>query len=87
MMKDVRNTLLERVSIRRYEREAISDETMQFIYDAIRNTPTSYNGQQFSVIDIDDQQYASVHGENENISIDKLPIAVDFYKQLLRNYA
>ncbi len=55
MMKDVRNTLLERVSIRRYEREAISDETMQFIYDAIRNTPTSYNGQQFSVIDIDDQ--------------------------------
>ncbi len=56
MMKDVRNTLLERVSIRRYEREAISDETMQFIYDAIRNTPTSYNGQQFSVIDIDDQQ-------------------------------
>ena len=41
MMKDVRNTLLERVSIRRYEREAISDETMQFIYDAIRNTPTS----------------------------------------------
>ena len=56
MMKDVRNTLLERVSIRRYEREAISDETMQFIYDAIRTTPTSYNGQQFSVIDIDDQQ-------------------------------
>lgn len=28
---------------------------MKFIYDAIRNTPTSYNGQQFSVIDIDDQ--------------------------------
>ena len=41
----------------------------------------------FVPIDIDDQQYASVHGENENISIDKLPIAVDFYKQLLRNYA
>jgi nitroreductase len=28
---------------------------MQFIYDAIQNTPTSYNGQQFSVIDITDQ--------------------------------
>ena len=41
----------------------------------------------FAPIDIDDQQYASVHGENENISIDKLSIAVDFYKQLLRNYA
>lgn len=54
-MKDVKNTLLDRTSIRRYEREAIPQETMDFIYDAIRNTPTSYNGQQFSVIDIDDQ--------------------------------
>lgn len=55
-MKDVKDTLLERVSIRRYEREPIPAETMEFIYDAIRNTPTSYNGQQYSVIDIDDQQ-------------------------------
>lgn len=55
-MKDVKNTLLDRVSIRRYEREAIPQETMDFIYQAVRNTPTSYNGQQFSVIDIDDQQ-------------------------------
>ena len=54
-MKDVKNTLLERVSIRRYERESISQETMDFIYRAVENTPTSYNGQQFSVIDIDDQ--------------------------------
>ena len=29
-------------------------ETMDFIYRAVANTPTSYNGQQFSVIDIDD---------------------------------
>ena len=41
--------------MRRYEREAIAEETMEFIFDAIRNTPTSYNGQQFSVIDISDQ--------------------------------
>jgi len=54
-MKDVRETLLERTSVRRYEREAIPQETMDFIYEAVRNTPTSYNGQQFSVIDIDDQ--------------------------------
>lgn len=54
-MKDVKATLLDRVSIRRYEREAIPEETMEFIFEAIRNTPTSYNGQQFSVIDIDDQ--------------------------------
>lgn len=54
-MKDVKDTLLDRVSIRRYEREAIPTETMDFIRAAIRNTPTSYNGQQFSVIEIDDQ--------------------------------
>lgn len=55
-MKNVKDTLLQRRSIRRYERENISAEDMDFIYQAIRNTPTSYNGQQFSVIDITDQQ-------------------------------
>lgn len=55
-MKDVKDTLLDRVSIRRYEREPIPQESMDFIYEAIRNTPTSYNGQQFSVIDIDEQE-------------------------------
>ena len=55
-MESVKKSLLERTSVRRYEREAIPEETMQFIFDAIRNTPTSYNGQQFSVIVIDDQQ-------------------------------
>ncbi|MCH5236547.1 MAG: nitroreductase family protein [Muribaculaceae bacterium] len=54
-MESVKKALLERTSIRRYERELIPEETMDFIYEAIRNTPTSYNGQQFSVIDIDDQ--------------------------------
>lgn len=54
-MKTVKDTLLQRRSIRRYEREDISAADMQLIYDAIRNTPTSYNGQQFSVIDVTDQ--------------------------------
>lgn len=54
-MKSVKDSLLDRVSIRRYEREAIPAETMEFIRQAVRNTPTSYNGQQFSVIEIDDQ--------------------------------
>lgn len=53
--KTVSRTLLERRSIRRYEREPITAEQMEFIYQAIRNTPTSYNGQQFSVIDVTDQ--------------------------------
>ena len=47
---------MERRSIRRYEREPVTQEQMDFIFEAIRNTPTSYNGQQFSVIDIDDQE-------------------------------
>lgn len=54
-MKTVKNTLLERRTIRRYEREEIPQEQMDFIFDAICNTPTSYNGQQFSVIDITSQ--------------------------------
>lgn len=40
----------------------------------------------FAPIDIDKQQYASVHGENKNISVDKPHLAVDFYKAFLRNY-
>lgn len=54
-MKSVKDTLLDRRSVRRYERESITDEHMDLIYEAIRNTPTSYNGQQFSVIDVTDQ--------------------------------
>lgn len=54
-MESVKDSLLLRTSVRRYEREVIPQETMEFIYKAVENTPTSYNGQQFSVIDIDDQ--------------------------------
>ncbi|MDD6209328.1 MAG: nitroreductase family protein [Bacteroidales bacterium] len=55
-MKTVKESLLNRRSIRRYERRALDPEQMLFIYDAIRNTPTSYNGQQFSVIALTDPE-------------------------------
>lgn len=55
-MRKITDTLLERRSVRRYEREPITPEQMDFIYDAICNTPTSYNGQQFSVIDVTSQE-------------------------------
>lgn len=42
--------------MRRYEREDIPEESLEFIREAVRNTPTSYNGQQFSVIEIADQE-------------------------------
>ena len=51
-MKSVEDTLLGRRSIRRYERQPVEREKLDLIYAAIRNTPTSYNGQQFSVIAI-----------------------------------
>lgn len=37
----------------------------------------------FAPIDIDKQQYASVHGENENISVDKIHLVVDFIENWL----
>lgn len=55
-MEDIKTMLEERTSVRRYEREPITDYALSVIYSAILNTPTSYNGQQFSVIDISDQE-------------------------------
>lgn len=51
-MKTVKETLLNRRSIRAYKPVDITPEQLHFIYEAIRNTPTSVNGQQFSVIDV-----------------------------------
>lgn len=54
-MENYKEFFETRTSIRRYEREAITPEQLEVIYAAIRNTPTSYNGQQFTVIDVTDQ--------------------------------
>lgn len=54
-MKDITTTLLKRTSVRRYERQPIEEEKLKLIYEAIANSPTCYNGQQYSVIAIDDQ--------------------------------
>lgn len=55
-MENLKIMFEERTSVRRYEREPISEHDLSVIYSAILNTPTSYNGQQFSVIDISDQE-------------------------------
>lgn len=39
----------------------------------------------FAPIDIDKKQYANVHNDDENFSIDKLGLVVKFYKELLKN--
>lgn len=85
-MKDVKSALLDRVSIRRYEREAIPAETMEFIRAAIRNTPTSYNGQQFSVIDIDDQplkeELYGITGQKQLKTCNRLLIFLSDYNKI-----
>lgn len=40
----------------------------------------------FAPIDIDPQQFASVHSQNENIGIKSVANAVVFYKYLIKNY-
>lgn len=54
-MKSVKDSLLNRRSIRSYKAQDITPEQLEFIYEAIRNSPTSVNGQQFSVVDVTDQ--------------------------------
>lgn len=85
-MESVKKALLERTSIRRYEREAIPEETMNFIFDTIRNTPTSYNGQQFSVIDIDDQnlkeQLYEMTGQKQLKTCNRLLIFCSDYNKM-----
>lgn len=55
-MKTVKETLLERRTIRRYTRDKIEQEKTDIIFEAIRNTQTSCNGQQFTVIAITGQE-------------------------------
>ena len=40
----------------------------------------------FAPIDIDDSQYASVHSENENISLNAIGNAVEFYTRFIKKY-
>ena len=54
-MKTLKELLIDRRSVRRYERAAVEPKQLAAIYEAIRNTPTSYNGQQFSVVAVTDQ--------------------------------
>ena len=56
MQTEIKQLFETRTSVRRYEYDAIPQEALETIYTAIRNSPTSYNGQQFTVIDIADQE-------------------------------
>lgn len=84
-MKSVKETLLDRRSVRRYEREEVSPDDMTLIFEAIRNTPTSYNGQQFSVIDVTDPEiklklYALIGQKQVKTCSHFLLFLVDYHK-------
>ena len=87
-MESVKDSLLGRTSVRRYEREAIPSETMEFIRKAVENTPTSYNGQQFSVIEIDDQplkeQLYELTGQKQLKTCNRLLIFCSDYNKITR---
>jgi len=52
--------------------------------DAKYYSEISDNCIRFAPLDIDAQQYASIHGLNENICQGTLPMGVDFYKMIIR---
>ena len=52
--------------------------------DAKYYSSVSENCIRFAPLYIDDQQYASIHGLNENIYQGALPMGVDFYKTIIR---
>ena len=52
--------------------------------DAKYYSSVSENCIRFAPLYIDDQQYASIHGLNENIYQGALPMGVDFYKTIIK---
>ena len=55
-------------------------------YDDVSCLTTDFMEDYIMFYDIDKKQYASVHNDDENFSIDKLGLVVKFYKELLKNY-
>ena len=84
-MKSIEELFQTRTSVRRYERKPIEPEKIEFIYRAIQNTPTSYNGQQYSVIAVSDQTvkeqlYAITQQKQIKTCALFLVFCVDFHK-------
>lgn len=54
--------------------------------DARRFTDVADNIFRFAPIDLDQEQYASVHGANEHIMLQNVGQCVCFYKELIRKF-
>lgn len=76
--------LLEEVAAEIYPGIGICPYTMTGGTDARFYSDVSKNSLRFAPLYIDDQQYASIHGLNENIYQGALPAGVDFYKRIIQ---
>lgn len=76
--------LIEEVAAEVYPGVGICPYTMTGGTDARFYSPVSQNSIRFAPLYIDDQQYTSIHGLNENIYQGALPGGVDFYKAVIR---
>lgn len=76
--------LLEEVAAEVYPGVGICPYTMTGGTDAKFYSEVSKNSLRFAPLYIDAQQYASIHGLNENIYQGALPGGVDFYKGVIR---
>ena len=77
---------------------ALVEETIHEIYPGIGVVPYAMTGGtdakyysdicknciRFAPLAINNQQFSSIHGVNENISLNSLPGGVDFYKRIIR---
>ena len=76
--------LVEEVAQEVYPGIGICPYVMTGGTDAKFYSELSENCLRFAPLYIDEQQYASIHGLNENIYQGALPLGVDFYKQMIR---
>ena len=76
--------LIEEVAAEVYPGVGISPYVMTGGTDAKYYKEVSENCIRFAPLYIDSQQYASIHGLNENIYQGVLPKGVDFYKMIIR---
>ena len=75
--------MIEEVAAEVYPGVGICPYVMTGGTDAKFYRELSENCLRFAPIYIDEQQYASIHGLNENISQGALPLSVDFYKKMI----
>lgn len=76
--------LVEKVSSIVYPNVGICPYVMTGGTDAKFYRDLTDNALRFAPLYIDQQQYGSIHGLNENISQGALPLGVDFYKEMIK---